>query len=175
MFEPQQHCKKFQVILDGIIMASHCTNQESLFTSGFPHKVPVMQSFDVCFVISLNQLWNKQLKCQWFEMPWPSLWYLDISLSVIYPQGFCRVKFVIIPPDFVQQQYLWNIAIPPAVSCYNIWANINCLGCSPPGEKSLWNRPLSAAQSRHLWDICHPFIHCLRDSLAWFITLSTTD
>ena len=25
------------------------------------------------------------------------------------------------------------------VSCCNIWANLCCLGCSPLGEKSLWN------------------------------------
>ena len=50
-----------------------------------------------------------------------------------------RVKFVSIPPHSVQQHYLWNIALQPAVGCYNLWANIRCSGCSPLGEISLWN------------------------------------
>ena len=44
------------------------------------------------------------------------------------------------PPRFVKQQYLWNIAIQPAVGCYNSWANSWCSGWSPRGEKLLWNR-----------------------------------
>ena len=34
------------------------------------NKGPVMSSFDVLFYVSLNKLFNKQLCCQWFEMPW---------------------------------------------------------------------------------------------------------
>ena len=30
--------------------------------------------------------------------------------------------------------YLWNIAIQPAVGCYNSWANLRCSGCYPLGE-----------------------------------------
>ena len=44
-----------------------------------------------------------------------AIFYFDIS--VIYLQGFHIVKFVIIPPYFILQQYLWNIAIQPAVGC----------------------------------------------------------
>ena len=34
-----------------------------------PHKVPVMQSFDVFFVASLNKVWNKSwCRCHWYEM-----------------------------------------------------------------------------------------------------------
>ena len=40
----------------------------------FPHNGPARQTFDVYFVVSLNKLLNKQLSCQWFEMPW-LLWY----------------------------------------------------------------------------------------------------
>ena len=40
------------------------------------------------------------------------MWYFDTS--VIYPQWFCKVKIVIIPPRFVLQQYLWDITIQPA-------------------------------------------------------------
>ena len=50
------------------------------------------------------------------------------------PKWFRRFKFIIIPPCFVEQQYLWNIAIKLAVGCYNLWSNIPCLGCSPLGE-----------------------------------------
>ena len=41
----------------------------------------------------------------------PALCYFDTSVT--YPQSFRRVKFVVIPPRFIQ----------PAVSCYNSWAN----------------------------------------------------
>ena len=37
---------------------------------------------------------------------------------------------------------MWNIAIQPAVGCYNSWANLRCLGCYPLGEKLLWNRSI---------------------------------
>ena len=36
-------------------------------------------------------------------------WHFDISVT--YPKGFHRFKFVIIPPCFIWQQYLWNIVI----------------------------------------------------------------
>ena len=75
----------------------------------------------------------------------PALWYFNISVT--YPQWFQRVKFALILPRFVQQQYLWNNAIQPAVGCYNSWANIPCLGCSPLGEKSLWNGTILAGES----------------------------
>ena len=67
----------------------------------------------------------------------PALWYFDTSVT--YPQRFRWVKFVLIVPRFVQQQYLWNIAIQPPVGCYNSWTNIRCSDCSPLGEISLWN------------------------------------
>ena len=63
----------------------------------------------------------------------PALWHFDTSVT--YPQWFRRVKFVVIPPRFVKQQYLWNIAIQPAVGCYNWWTNLRCSSCSPLGEK----------------------------------------
>ena len=40
---------------------------------------------------------------------------------------------------FVKQQYLWNIAIQLAFSCYSSWANLRCSGCSPLEVISLWN------------------------------------
>ena len=71
---------------------------------------------------------------------YPSLWYFDTSVT--YPQWCRGVKFVIIPPHFVWQQYLWNVAIPQAVGCYNLWANICCSDCSSQGQKLLWNRTI---------------------------------
>ena len=55
----------------------------------------------------------------------PALRYFDVS--VIHPQGFHWVKFVIIPRCFMKQKYLWSIAIQPAVGCSDFWANKRCL------------------------------------------------
>ena len=55
-------------------------------------------------------------------------------IAVMCPQLFCRVKFVIVPPCFVKQQYLWNIAIQPKEGCHNVWAITRCSGWSPLGE-----------------------------------------
>ena len=38
-----------------------------------PHKGPVMWSFYVFLVVSLNEMLNKQSMCQWLLMPWSSL------------------------------------------------------------------------------------------------------
>ena len=37
---------------------------------GSSHKVWVMWSFDATLVVGLKKLLNKQLNCQWWEMPW---------------------------------------------------------------------------------------------------------
>ena len=37
-----------------------------------PHKGPVMQKFDSFFVVTLNNLLNKQSTSRWFEIPWRS-------------------------------------------------------------------------------------------------------
>ena len=47
-------------------------NHQSLAGSPWPHKGPVMWSFDIYFVVSPNKLLIKQLICRWFEMPWRS-------------------------------------------------------------------------------------------------------
>ena len=39
-------------------------------TIWFPSKWGGNTGFDVFFDVSLNKLWNKQLICQWFEVPW---------------------------------------------------------------------------------------------------------
>ena len=56
-------------------------------------------------------------------------------------------------PTFLSQQYLWNIAIQPAVGCYNSWANFWGLGCLPLGEKLLWNRSIHMDYI----DMCYAF------------------
>ena len=43
--------------------------------------------------------------------------------------------------------FFWNIAIQPAVGCYNSWANVRCSGCYPLVEKLLWNR--SSVMAKH--------------------------
>ena len=84
----------------------------------------------------------------WSMCHLPALWYFDIS--VICPHRFCWVKFVLIPPCFVLQQYLWNICEISSVSCYNVWANSCCSGCSPLWEKSLRNGTITWAND----DLC---------------------
>ena len=87
----------------------------------------------------------------------PALWYF--GTSVTYRPWFRRVKLVVIPPRFILHQYLWNIAIQPAVGCYNSWANLRCSRSYPLGGKSLWNRsihrsrwiPLTKASDAELW------------------------
>ena len=76
----------------------------------------------------------------------PALWYFDTSDT--YSQWFRTVKFVVIPPLLVKQQYLWSIAIQSAFGCYNTWTNLQCSGCSPLGEKLLWNRSIGWHNSR---------------------------
>ena len=45
--------------------------------------------------------------------------------------------------DFAEP-LLWNIAIQPAVGCYNSWANLlRSSVCYPLGEKLLWNRSIT--------------------------------
>ena len=81
----------------------------------------------------------------------PALWYFDTSVT--YGQWFRKVKFVVIPPRFVLQQYLWNIAIQPAVDCYNSWANLRCSSCSPVDEKSLWNGTIEIPMCLKRWSL----------------------
>ena len=75
-------------------------------------------------------------KAQYLLIHAPITRIVVFDTLVTYPQW---VKFVVILPRFVFQQYSWNIAIQPAMGCYNSWANLRCSSCSPLGEKSLWN------------------------------------
>ena len=45
-----------------------------LVTGGTPPQRPVTWNFDVFFDLRLNKRFSKQSRCQWFEMPWCSLW-----------------------------------------------------------------------------------------------------
>ena len=67
-------------------------------------------------------------------MPYvPELWYFDIS--AIYPKNFVESNLLWYPHVL----YISNICeLFPYTR--NLWANIRCPGCSPLGEKSLWNR-----------------------------------
>ena len=49
---------------------------------------PIMWSFDVLFVVNFNRLLNKQLSCQWFQIPWCScdvtvMCYHDVLLLCV--------------------------------------------------------------------------------------------
>ena len=88
-------------------------------------------------------IWLLKIKRNIFEsiVHLLALWYFDSSVT--YPQWVRRVKFVVVPPRFALQQYLWNIAMQPTVGCYNSWANSRCSGCSLLGEQLLWNRSIA--------------------------------
>ena len=86
---------------------------------------------------------NDVIKWKHFQRYWPLMRGIHRSpvhtpaprnpdISVIYPQGFHRLKLVIIPPYFIKQQYLWNITIQPILFCLE--ANMCCSDCSPIGE-----------------------------------------
>ena len=83
---------------------------------------------------------------------YPHCGYFDISVT--YLQIFRWVKFVVIPPRFVWQLYLWNIAIQQAVGCYNSWANLRCSSCSPLGGKIFvkWDNFIKTPFTR-IWHI----------------------
>ena len=72
----------------------------------------------------------------------PTLWYFDIS--VIFLQGFHRIKFVITPPCFTQQQYLRNIAIQLAAGWSNLWANRELFRLLTAGGKIIVKQDYSA-------------------------------
>ena len=69
-----------------------------------------------------------------------------------------------------KQQYLWNIAIKPAVGCYNSWANLRCSGCVPLGEKWLWNRSIEITWRGSVAMPSIP-IHC-KCMGGWFVLKS---
>ena len=65
-----------------------------------PYKMSLMQSCGAfCFDIGLSRLWNKQLSCYWFGMPWQSVTSLKCDLfcccrwfpGVIYKIGKCGI------------------------------------------------------------------------------------
>ena len=100
----------------------------------------------------------------------PALWYFDIL--VIYPHWFPRVKFVMMPytptPCFVQQ-YLWSIAIQAAVGCYNLWAEMRCLGGSPLGGNrcGTWLFPITFLDFIHVFTWFPTAILVLLTILRW--------
>ena len=110
----------------------------SFHRCGHPLRLVANQqgSYDNCARCQCHMFLNIKRNILYSILHLPPLWYLDTSIT--YPQWLHAVKFVVIWPHLILQQYLWNIAIQPAVGCYNPWANLRCLS-SPLGEKSLWN------------------------------------
>ena len=67
------------------------------------------------------------------------------SLCYIQHYSMYRAQICYDSPMFVQQQYLWNVTLKPAVGCYDIWMKRRRSGCSlfgeNPCEKELsWER-----------------------------------
>ena len=58
-------------------------------------------------------------------------------------------------------QHLWNIAIQPQVGSHNVWPSARCSRCSPPGEKSLWNRTIMKKSCLlGSWVLVKPGVFC---------------
>ena len=74
------------------------------------------------------------------------------------PQGFHRFEYIIIPPCFIWQQYLRNIAIQPAVGCSDLWVNIRFSSCSPLGGNNC-ETGLLAQTSWQLTEGCREIFH----------------
>ena len=62
----------------------------------FPKKGPVMPSFDVCFVVRLNKLFNKQLTCRWFEIQQHS--YIIVRMKEEHSNNWCTYDYKDINP-----------------------------------------------------------------------------
>ena len=77
----------------------------------------------ICFFLTQNAIYYNP--CSIYTLCY-------FVIPVTYPQGFHRVRIVIKLPSFIQQ-YLWNIAIQPAVGCSGLWA-----------RKELWNRTIDS-------------------------------
>ena len=62
-------------------------NHQSLVDS--PHKVPIMQSCDIFFVVGLSKLFNKQLNCQLFrDAMTPMCCYCSVFVPTIQQRCF---------------------------------------------------------------------------------------
>ena len=81
----------------------------------------------------------------WSVLHIPTLWCFDTSVT--YPNDFDESNSFKYCHVFLLRENLWNIAMQPAVVCYNSWANIRCSGCSPSEEISLWNGTISSCLS----------------------------
>ena len=62
--------------------------------------------------------------------------------------------------------HLWNIAVQPAVGCYNSWANIRRSGCSPQVEISLWNGTMWGISAELRWDNTKLLTHLPLEKIA---------
>ena len=70
-----------------------------------PHKGPVMQSFDVPFLVSMNKFLNTQFSCWWFVMPWYSH---DVTIVMGW-MPFARSNCVI---------YVLHLPVPSCMQCH---------------------------------------------------------
>ena len=87
-----------------------------------PHRGLVMWGFGVFYVISLNELFNKQFSCWWSDIPW---WLCDIIVMHFYfdcnpmhPSYKCNLKKKLNKPFFLFKFSFVIIVITKNVFAY---------------------------------------------------------
>ena len=130
--------------------------QTSLTDTGATRRLVANQREVMTRLLELLYVLNIKRNIFYSVLPIPALWYFGTSVTYPPPPPpppppwFRKVKLVVIPTRFIYQQYLWNIAIQPAVGCYNSWANLQCWSCYPLGEKYGETSLLAFWQSRKI-------------------------
>ena len=122
----------------------------SLVTVEFPSQRPVKWSFNVFFDLHLNKRLSKQLRRQWFGMPWYSLWRHCIFFIVLY----WKEKY----EDHFYTMYPWIcISLPITMTSQWAWWRLR----SPASR--LFTQPFIQTQikenikaPRH-WPLCGEF------------------
>ena len=128
---------------------------------GFPSQRPVMQSFEIFFVVNLNICLSKQSRCWWFETPWRSLWrhcntvLLTLCVENLFPLQ--RTSNAAI--RFFSLSLAWtNRWIVPCVILLNL-SNSNC-ACYDVETLSFASGVLQAQDSPHNGSVTWSFGVC---------------
>ena len=132
------------------------------------HKAPVIQSFDVSFVASPNQLLNKQSSYWWFVLPWSG-----VTVMCVYSGGTVGFSWYV-KQRFFQGVKMWNqqkidvkswLAIPVMIAQF--WTNVDIyfvisffhglyLGIY---DTKSWNRPFYGVKMWNAPYISHENVH----------------
>ena len=81
---PICHCRDYRRLPNSKIMTLVNIGTQHLNVKWISHILrPVIQRFDVFFVGKLNDLFNKQLSCQWFKMPRHSRYVTAMIITLL--------------------------------------------------------------------------------------------